>query len=160
MNTKYFLAILCILTNTAFVVATPSFAQKPREIITLPLMRLPLGCYTQVSKARVVIAHRSAMPVSVSLSEDWKGNHEISFSSDGVLADSSADTSEIRQAIEALGRSCPKVQSIVVDGPTGGSSRWFLRKTGFTQPHYRDSGLPSDYQRYMNWKNTPFDYNP
>lgn len=84
------------------------------------------------------------------LSLHWSNAEGLFFESDKLELD----------VASKIGRACSEISMVGYHGGIGGASRWYIRSTNFSQRHYRDSGLPGDYDKYWNWFEIPTNYNP
>lgn len=92
---------------------------------------------------------------------DRNGDLSIGWNSrSGSFYRGSDQLKSFRYASREIGASCPKVHILVLSGPSGGSEKWLLRRDGFTELHYRDSGYPGDKSKYWKWDSVPFSYDP
>ena len=122
--------------------------------IKVSLSTLSGACRAAVNRNRPSQAERLTGP---RIYVDMYGDMSIGWSSDGVFY---ANENQESRSAEAINKACPSVVVVTYSGSTGGSERWYMRRTGFTVRHSRDSGMPGDKSKYWKWDSMPFDYDP
>lgn len=144
-----FSAFACGLVSTAYA--------KP---IQIELSSLTPNCQRAINSNGPDDSRIS--PISgPTIYRDQNGDLSIGWSSrSGLRYRSSDQLKSFRFASREIGASCLNVHILVLSGPSGGGEKWLLRRDGFTEMHYRDSGYPGDKSKYWKWDTVPFSYDP
>lgn len=88
------------------------------------------------------------------------GHGDISIGWSRVTSQFFPSASQEATASREIGKACPQVAIVTFSGATGGTQRWYIRRSGFTVRHNRDSGYPGDVSKYWKWESVPFNYDP
>ncbi|MEI6829642.1 MAG: hypothetical protein WCK64_07295 [Synechococcaceae cyanobacterium ELA445] len=93
--------------------------------------------------------------------KDKNGDLSVAWNStSGSFYNGSDPEGSLVYAARQIGAKCKRVYIVNFSGPTGGSEKWLIRRDGFTEIHYRDSGHPGDQSKYWKWESVPFNYDP
>lgn len=122
--------------------------------IKVSLSSLSGACRAAITRNRPSQAERLTGP---SIYIDAHGDMSIGWSGDYVFY---ANENQESKSAKAIHKACPSIVVVTYSGPTGGSQRWYMRRTNFKVRHSRDSGMPGDESKYWKWNSMPFDYDP
>jgi hypothetical protein len=131
--------------------AVPALS-APRPI---PLSSLPAECRRAIERFGPEPGQGVDGP---ELHRDDHGDISIGWSR--ITSQFFTSPTEEAAASREIGKACPQVTIVTFSGATGGTERWYIRRTGFTVKHFRDSGYPGDASKYWKWDKVPFNYDP
>ena len=130
---------------------------RPTQI---PVKSLTQGCRQAIFSNAPNESHAVTI-TGPEVHKDKNGDLSVAWSSkSGTFYQGEEPDASFRYASRQIGAKCNRVHNVIFSGPTGGSERWLIRRDGFTELHYRDSGYPGDKIKYWNWETVPFSYDP
>lgn len=148
---RLLIVLLCGAGGGIAWIATPLYA-APKKI---DLLSLSEHCRTAILSRKPTYTDRIDGP---NIHIDTLGDISVGWSSYlGIFFSNETQEASVAQGIY---KDCPRVAIVVFSGPSGGSERWYMRRTGFSVRHSKDSGMPGDKSKYWKWDSMPFDYDP
>ncbi len=144
--------IAVIAAASVFGLAQPAKASAPVDVA---FEDLSAECKTAIEANAPNAAEEFDGP---NVSKDARGDLSIGWASLSGAFFKEADGEA--GAAQAIAKGCPAVAKVIFSGATGGTERWYIRHDGYAVRHFRDSGMPGDYDSYFGWETVPFDYDP